>query len=260
MLVMGLAPILAPLVGGQLLVIAGWRAIFWTLAGFGVACFLAVLFWLGETLPPERRAVGGIGSALVAYARLLANRRFLAFALTGSLAMSGLFAYITGSPLVFMQIHGVSPQAYGLLFGLNALGIVGGAQVNVRLLRYFTARAILRVGVLVELAAGLVLVAVAASGAGGLVAIMIPLFIVIASLGFVVGNTVAAAMAAIDADRGAASALIGVIQFGLAALVSGLLGALQDQTALPMALVIAGGAAAAVVFSRLAGRAKLHPR
>jgi len=254
MLVMGIAPILAPMAGAQLLVLGGWRAIFWGLALFGLLCLAAVALGLRETLPPERRASGGITHALLAYMRLLRNRRFIAFALTGSFAMAGLFAYITGSPLVFMQIHGVSPQVYGLLFGLNALGIIAGSQINVRLLRRWTGREILAVAVFVEIFAGVALVAVAATGFGGLAGLMVPLFVYITGLGFITGNTVAAAMAEVSAGRGAASALIGVLQFGLAALVSFVLGAIQDATALPMALAIAGGAVGALAMSRVARR------
>jgi DHA1 family bicyclomycin/chloramphenicol resistance-like MFS transporter len=254
MLVMGLAPILAPLAGGQLLALLGWRAIFCFLGLFAILSFAAVTFGLGETHPPERRSAGGIAVALRAYGRLLRRGRFLAFAFAGAFAMAGLFAYITGSPFVFIQLHGVSPQDFGLLFGLNALGIVVASQVNLRLLRHYSGRSILAVATAANLAASLALVAVAASGAGGLALLMVPLFVVIASLGFIIANSVAAAMAEVERDRGSASALIGTLQFGIAAVVSGLLGALQGSTALPMALVIAGGAAAATAFTQAARR------
>jgi DHA1 family bicyclomycin/chloramphenicol resistance-like MFS transporter len=254
MLVMGLAPILAPLAGGQLLVLFGWRSIFCFLGLFAVGAFVAAAWGLGETHPPERRSSGGIGAAGRAYARLLLETRFLAFAFAGALAMAGLFAYITGSPFVFIQLHHVSPQDFGFLFGLNAFGIIAASQLNVRLLRRYSGQSILAVATLVNLAAGLALVAVAASGAGGLALLMVPLFVAIASLGFIIANSVAAAMAQIASDRGSASALIGTFQFGIAAVVSAVLGAVGSASALPMALVIAGAAAAAALLSRVARR------
>jgi DHA1 family bicyclomycin/chloramphenicol resistance-like MFS transporter len=254
MLVMGLAPILAPLAGGQLLALFGWRAIFCFLGLFAIAAFVAVACGLGETHPRERRSSGGIGAAGRAYGRLLLEKRFLAFALAGALAMAGLFAYITGSPVVFIQLHHVSPQDFGFLFGLNAFGIIAASQVNVRLLRRYSARSILAVATLVNLAAGVALVAVAASGAGGLALLMAPLFVAIASLGFIIGNSVAAAMAQIESDRGSASALIGTFQFGIAAVVSAALGAIGSASALPMALTITVAAAAAAILSRVARR------
>jgi DHA1 family bicyclomycin/chloramphenicol resistance-like MFS transporter len=254
MLVMGLAPILAPLLGGQFLALFGWTAIFWFFAGFGLLCLAAVLLGLGETLPPERRSAGGIVDALRAYRRLLADRRFVAFAATGALAMGAMFAYITGSPFVFIEMHGVSPQVYGLLFGTNAFGLIVASQINARLLRRFPGQAILPVAVAVALIADLALAAAVLADAGGLVGLMIPLFVTVSSLGFVMANASAAAMARATAHRGAASALIGVMQFALAAGVGALVGALQDGTARPMALVIAALGLAAFVASRIAAR------
>jgi MFS transporter, DHA1 family, multidrug resistance protein len=252
MLVMGLAPILAPLAGGQFLALFGWDSIFWFLGLFAVISFIAAASGLGETHPPERRSKGGIGTALRAYTRLLLQKRFIAFALAGALSMAGLFAYITGSPFVFIQLHGVSPQHFGYLFGLNAFGIIGASQVNVRLLRHYTGQSILAAATVANVAAGLALVAVVVNGAGGLALLMVPLFAAIASLGFIIANSVAAAMAQVSANRGAASALIGLFQFGIAAVVSTIVGALQDGTALPMAATIAAAALGGFLCTRIA--------
>src|SRR4029079_13515486 len=137
MLVMGLAPITAPLIGGQLLVVFGWRAIFWLLSGFGLVCLLMVMFGLPETLPQERRTRAGLGQALATYGRLLADRRFMGYALAGGFVSAGMFAYISGSPFVFIELYGVAPQNYGWIFGANALGLVIVSQINRRLLVYY---------------------------------------------------------------------------------------------------------------------------
>lgn len=252
MLVMGVAPILAPLAGAYLLVAFGWGAIFWFLAAFGALCLATVWIVLPETLPPDRRSAGGLRHVLRVYKQLLLNRRFLAFAAVGAFSLAGLFAYITDSSFIFIELYGLSPEHYGMLFGVNALGLITAAQVNVRLLRRFSVRQILATAILAYVGASAVLTFVAASGLGGLIALMIPLFIAISSMGLVLGNAAAAAMAQAGDYRGTASALIGVMQFALSAAISGLAGALQNGTAVPMAGIILGCGITALIASRVA--------
>ncbi len=240
MLVMGVAPILAPMAGGQLLAIADWRWIFVVLALFGAGCLAAVFLMLPETLPPERRQRGGIRPILAAYGQLLRDPVFMGFALASGLLMAGMFAYITGSPLVFITLYGVSPQDYGLLFGLNALGLIAASQINVHLLRRFEGRRILGTALAANVVAALVLAAIATLGTSHLLAILVPLFLTISSLGFVTANAMAAAMSRAGARAGIASALIGVLQFTLGAVGGGLVSAFDDGTAAPMGLTIAG--------------------
>jgi DHA1 family bicyclomycin/chloramphenicol resistance-like MFS transporter len=130
MLVMGLAPITAPLIGGQLLLYLGWRAIFVTLSLFGLACVLLVTFVLPESLPVERRAQSGLGAVLRNYGEILMNRSYMGFAVASGLASSAMFAYISGSSFVFIELNGVAPEHFGFIFGINAIGLVGAAQLN----------------------------------------------------------------------------------------------------------------------------------
>lgn len=239
MLVTGLAPILAPLAGGWLLSLAGWQAIFWTLSGFGALCLAAISFRLPESHPPEARRRLRLVPALQAYLRLLADRRFVGYALSGGFAMAGMFVYIAGSPFVFIELHGVPPQHYGWLFGTNAFGLVAAAQANGRLLRPGHSHSTLRRANFAQAAIGLVLVATAATGAGGLWGVALPLFLYVASLGFTLPNATALAMAPHGANAGVASALLGTLQFGSGAVAASLLGALHAGTALPMAALIA---------------------
>jgi DHA1 family bicyclomycin/chloramphenicol resistance-like MFS transporter len=253
MLVMGMAPILAPLAGAYLLVAFGWGAIFWFLAAFGALCLATVWTVLPETLPPDRRATGGLHHVLRVYKQLLRNRRFLAFAAIGAFSLAGLFAYITDSSFIFIELYGLTPEQYGMLFGMNALGLITAAQVNVHLLRWFSVRQILATAVLAYVGAAVALTFVATTDLGGLIALMIPLFVAISSLGLVLGNAAAAAMAQAGDYRGTASALIGVLQFALSAAISGLAGALQNGTAVPMATIILGCGVTALIANRLAG-------
>lgn len=238
MLVMGVAPILAPLAGGAILLWAGWRWIFVALALFGLACLLGVVTGLAETRPAQTVRPGFAGS-LRLFAKLARDRRFIGPALTGALAQAGMFAYISGSPFVFIQVHGVPAQHYGWLFGLNALGIIGGSQLNRWLLRRHDAARILRVANGVTAACGLALLAVVWSTPGSLPLLLVPLFGYVASLGFSYANAAALAMAPFGHHAGSASALLGTVQFGAAAVAGIAVGRLHDGTAMPMAATIA---------------------
>lgn len=240
MLVGGIAPIIAPSVGGLLLGGVGWRGIFWTLAAYAAVLALAVALLLPESLPPARRRRDGPLAILRTYARLLGNRRFLGLALSGALPVAGMFAYIGGSPFVFMELHGIPPQGYGLFFGANALGIMIVAQANAWAMRRGVAAA--RALSVVQAAmgvAGLLLLATAATGIGGFPGLVAALFCYVAGVGAVMPLASSLAMAPHGAVAGSASALIGTLQFGLGALTGWLVGALHDGTAVPMALAVA---------------------
>ncbi|HEX9125507.1 MAG TPA: Bcr/CflA family multidrug efflux MFS transporter [Methylomirabilota bacterium] len=252
MLVMGLFPILAPLVGGQILVRFGWRAIFWALAAYALVCLATVLLILRESLPAERRSRGGVGEVLRVYARLLRDRGFMRYNLSNALGISGMFAYIFGSPFVFMQIFGVRPEHYGWLFGLNALGLIVASQLNHVLLRRVEGTGILSRALVVTAGAGVTLLAAASTGAGGLPGLLLPLFVYVSSLGFVLPNVVAAALAPQGRNAGSASALLGTVQFGAGAIIGTLLGALGNGTAVPMASLIAACGLSALAVHRLA--------
>jgi len=252
MLVTGLAPILAPSVGGQIVVFFSWRVIFWALAGFGLLCCVSVTVLLPESLPAERRTQGGVGEALRVYARLLRDRAFMRYALSGALVISGMFTYIFGSPFVFMQIYGVRPERFGWIFGSIALGLISASQLNRFLLTRVAGAGILSRALVVTGAAGIVLLIMAWTGAGGLPGLLAPLFVYIASLGFVLPNVIATALASQGRNAGTASALLGTLQFGAGATVGMLLGALGDGTVVPMAALIATCGLAALVVHRLA--------
>ena len=248
MLVMGLAPILAPMFGGVLVSLHGWQSIFLVLTVFSALCTLAVLLGLPESLPAHqpRQPLSG---ALRQYGRLLNDRVFLGHALTGGVAIAGMFAYIAGSPFVFIKLYGVPAEHYGWLFGTNAAGFILMAQVNARLLARRGPAALLSRSVWVYVTAGLVLLALSALHPAALWPLLIPLFIGIASLGAIVPNASACAMNGQGARAGSASALLGCLQFSVAAGAAALVSVLDDGSAIPMALVISLCGVMAVVFS-----------
>jgi len=260
MLVMGLAPILAPLAGGLLLSALGWPSIFISLTLFSFICLLAVAKWLPETLAkdvPPAPLRGAVGE----YKRLFGNLPFLGYALTGGFAVAGMFAYIAGSPFLFIQLYGIPAEHYGLLFGSNALGFILVAQVNAWLVARHGPAYWLAKTVWFYLASGLALLLVALAKPQALWPLLIPLFGCIACLGILLPNASACAMAGQGRHAGSASALLGSLQFVIAASAAAMVGVLHDGSAWPVAVVMFGCGVLAVgssLFTRWAERGALQ--
>ncbi|WP_036791440.1 multidrug effflux MFS transporter [Pleomorphomonas koreensis] len=247
MLVQGLAPIVAPLLGGYILAVAPWQAIFAVLTLFGVGCVVAAARGLPETLLPERRhAAGPVGIAR-AFGALLADRSFMAPALAGAFAAASLFAFISGSPFVYMQLHGVSQQHYGWLFGFNAFGMILASQVNRLLLRWFSTRAVMGGALLFNVTMAAMLVAFAAKAS---LPVLVGLLWLCLATGPLIGaNAMAIAMSRAGGHRGTASSVMGVTQFAVAGLASAAVGLLHNGTVYPMVgIILAGGVFASLAY------------
>jgi DHA1 family bicyclomycin/chloramphenicol resistance-like MFS transporter len=255
MLVVGIAPILAPLAGGLLLQTLGWTSIFNVLFAFGALCLVAVYLWLPESLAPDA-VHAPLSGALGQYVRLLGDRVFIGYALAGGVAMAGMFAYIAGSPFVFIQLYGVPAEHYGWLFGTNAAGFILFSQVNVRLLRSHGPVFWLQRMAVLYMVSSVALVVVALARPEHLWPLLIPLFICTATLGCIVPNSSACAMAGQASHAGSASALMGFMQFAVAALAAGAVGMLHDGTAVPMGLVICVGGLISAVLTLTTVRAE----
>jgi DHA1 family bicyclomycin/chloramphenicol resistance-like MFS transporter len=252
-LIMGAAPLFAPVIGGQLLLIAGWRAIFWALCAFGVACLAAVVFVVGETLPVERRLTISAFGMIRSYGMLLSNPRYLGFALGGASVYGGLFAYLTGSPFAFIVLHGVPAEQFGLLFAINVVGLMLGASINRRLVMRLGAHRLLSYALVAAAVSGCALLAVALIDRGGLVALFVPLWCFISCLGFVGTNAMACGLALYPERAGTASALSGTIQFTIGASCGALVGLFHDGSAVPMAATVAlAGVCGLAIQRRLA--------
>lgn len=252
LLVMGIAPILAPLAGGAIVKYAHWPVIFWVCAGFAILTLVGIWMFLPESKPDDPTVK--FRGAFRVYAGIFRDREFLRNALTGGLAQAAMFAYITASPNVFIKVFGVSEQNFGWVFGANAAGLILTAQINARLTRVFRPDQILRVSVMAIAVLGLTLMSVVLAG-GGFWATWIPVFGFISCLGVVFPNSTADALASQGARAGSASALIGTLQFVLAALASAAVSALHRPTAFPMAVTMAvGGVGAAVIYFGMRAR------
>jgi DHA1 family bicyclomycin/chloramphenicol resistance-like MFS transporter len=256
-LIMGVAPILAPLIGGQIFLLLGWQAIFLVMTAYSLLCF-AGIYSLPETIR-QRGETLRLGNVLEGYARLLRHRRFMGYALAGGVAQGGMFAYISASSFVFIEVYGVSPANFGWLFGSNAFGLVTAAQINSFVLTRYRSEHVLRMALLVNACAGVVLLINALTGFGGLLGIMLPIFLGMSSLGFSFPNSTAGAMAPFGDRAGMAAALLGTLQFGIAAISGSIVGHLFNGTALPMAAVICTCAISARVLLQFLVPAPVSP-
>lgn len=254
-LVLGVAPILAPLAGGWLVQHAGWRQVFDVLLVFGVLCLAAALT-LPETLPAARRhqQPRAVHAALRVYASLLRDGDYLRSALVAALTQSCMFAYILASPAVFMGQYGVAPEHFGYFFGANAAGLIAASQVNHALLPRVGLDRMLRVGVSILAVSSVCLLLAAVTGVGGLWTLVPPLFASIASLGLCGPNILARALASQGERAGSAAAMLGSLQFWVAAAAGTLVASLPGRPAAGMALVLAACAWAAWVLHRAATR------
>ncbi|MFB6365237.1 multidrug effflux MFS transporter [Paenibacillus elgii] len=246
MLVNGAAPILAPIVGGQLLEVTSWRGVFVVLSLIGVLMLIAVVLALPETLPRERRSKGGLGNTLTTFRRLLSDRTFMGCALAQGFVVAAMFAYISGSPFVLQDIFGVSPQMFSVCFAINGLGIILAGQIAGRLAGRVSDKRLLVSGLALASVAGVALLLAIVSGAG-LYAILVPLFFVVSSVGIVSTAGFSLAMRNQSESAGSASALLGVLSFIFGGIVAPLVGIAGNQTAVPMGIVIAAADVSSVL-------------
>lgn len=252
MAVMGIAPLLGPLIGGQILVLSNWRAIFWVLVGVGLAT-LAALSTLPETLPAERRRRQPLLRAASEYLALLRERRLLGYAGAGGFFYGGMFAYIAGTPFVYITYYHVPAGLYGLLFAVGIGGIMLMNFINARLVLRFGGDALLWAGSVVAAVSGLTLAAAVTAGAG-LWGVAVPLFVYMSAAGLIVANSIAGALADFPDRAGSVSALVGAIHYGSGIVGSALVAGLADGTPRPLGWTIALAGGGSLLFASLSPR------
>jgi len=237
-LVSGLAPILAPLIGSQLLLVLDWRGIFVFLTAYGVLAILAAIFFLVETLPAERRADRGHSTVGQRYRALFSDRVFVGVVIIGGMTFSGLFSYLSASSFLFQEVYGLNAQEFGLLFAVNSIGIVIGVQTSSRLAKYVAPQWILLGAVTGMLLSSVTIVALDIANVG-LLGILIPLFFFIMSCGFAFPCQQVLALAGHGGEAATAASVLGAVNFGLAGLISPIVGLFGIQNAVPMGAVMA---------------------
>jgi DHA1 family bicyclomycin/chloramphenicol resistance-like MFS transporter len=249
MLVIGVAPLFAPSVGGVIAGQWGWRAVFVALALFGVALWLVVWRRLPESLLPERRRAAGLGTALRGYGILLHDQHFVAVAVLPGLGMAVLISYVIASPFVLQEGYGLSANQFALLFAMNGVALVGGAQINASLVRRVAPIRILRTTIPALLVAAVALLVVALTGAGGLFGLLAALWVTLGLIQFIPANASAIALSRHGAMAGTAAAFIGAMQAGVAGVVSPLVGVLGGDARAMCLVMIASTTVAMLILA-----------
>jgi MFS transporter, DHA1 family, multidrug resistance protein len=261
MLVMGVAPVLAPSLGGGILLVGSWRWVFGALTILGVALLVLAVFSLRETLPPERRRGRGIMPVVRTYGGLLRDRQFVVLVLVAALAMSALFAYIAGSSFVLQEEFGLNEQQFAIVFALGAIALIGASQLNVLLLGYFAPVRIVISALSGAVVASLVMTVLAVAGIGGMIGFLVPLWFVLGAVGFVMPNAPALALSRHGEAAGTAAALLGAAQFGLGAIIAPVVGALgNDNVAVSVTMVGVSALALAALIAVTVTSAKNDTR
>jgi MFS transporter, DHA1 family, multidrug resistance protein len=248
MLVTASAPVIAPLIGGQILVWFEWRAIFWVLAGFGLISLLAALV-LPETLAASRRTKAHPAAMLLGYFDLFSNARYVGYVACSTLYFCCLFTFIAASPFVYIEHFGVPPQYYGFLFGVNMLGMIASTFINSRIVVQRGGDRLLRIACIIGAGGGVALMATSVASAGGIIGLALPLFIVLSLLTVVASNAISGALSVFPNRAGAAAAMAGALQFGAGALASAIVGWSTDGTPQPMGIIICTAAIAALIVN-----------
>lgn len=238
MLVTGIAPVVAPVVGAQILLVMSWRGVFLVLALLGLVVLATAAVGIPETCPPERRDSGGLGTAARSMARLMHDRNLVGYGLASGLAFAAMFAYISGAPFVVQNIYGASPQLFSVIFAVNSIGLIVSSQVNGWLASRVAPRKVLAAGLGATLVAGLCVLAVVVAHLPQLGALVLGFFVLVSSMGFVMPNATVLALSRHPEAAGAASALLGVMQLAIGAVAAPLVGLAGDRSAMPMAVVI----------------------
>jgi MFS transporter, DHA1 family, multidrug resistance protein len=245
-LINGVAPILAPVVGAQLLKFVPWQGVFIILSIVGLVMFFVVLFGLPETLSAERKSAGGVQNTFIIFRNLILDRSFIGYALVQGLVFAAMFAYISGSPFVVQNIYGASPQMFSLIFAINGIGIMIASQTTGRLAGWIHESKLLVFGLGMSSIGGIILLILQLLHTS-LIFILLPLFFVVSSVGVVNTAGFSLAMQKQGKSAGSASALLGVLSLAFGGLVAPLVGIGGGHSALPMGIVIVGAGMGAVL-------------
>jgi len=256
-LVLGVSPIIAPTAGSFIITAWGWHAVFIVLAIVTALLLLAVIFYLPESRQPDPSFSLRPAPILNSFKRVMNNRQFFTYSISGSLTSAGLFAYLSGSPFVFMNLFHMSEQHYGWIFAIIAAGLITSSQLNNLLLKKYTSEQIIWVTLLIQCSSGLLLVAGTVMGLLNVYTTIALIFVFLSCQGFSFPNSSALSMAPFTKEAGSASALMGAIQMGFGAIASASVGLFSNGTAAPMAAVMAACGIMGLLVM-IVGRKKIH--
>lgn len=260
MTVGGIAPVLAPLVGSGVIHGFGWRGVFWVLAGLNLLMIIGAILLVKESLPPERRSAGGFRVLVSNAGQVLRNRHYLGFTLTFAFSMTAMFAYIAASPFVLQNIIGLGTTSYSLVFAAIALGLTITSVLSARVVSRVGPIRLTFIGVGTLLAGSAGLLLVITLGGTPAIPILVLLFVTVSALGLILGNATALATAQVTKYAGTGSAMLGALQFTLAAVASPLVGVAGEQSAVPMAVtMVVASSIAALLLGTMTRGASMQP-
>ena len=257
-LVLAVSPILAPTVGSYVIALLGWNSVFVVLAILAGLILLAVVLWLPESYKPDPNFSLLPKPIIASFISVMKNPQFITYTFSGSIASAGLFAYLAGSPYVFINLYGVTEQQYGWIFGLIAAGLIASSQLNSLLLRKYSSEQLMKTVLIAQSTFGLVLVAGTIADVLGLFGTIFMIFLFLGCQGFTFPNSGALSMAPFTKEAGSASALMGAIQMGLGALAAACVGLMNAQSAIPMTGVMAGCTLAGLTFLLVSSKKVLY--
>ncbi|TXK18489.1 multidrug effflux MFS transporter [Homoserinibacter sp. GY 40078] len=257
-LVSGLAPVLAPVIGSQLLLFVDWRGLFAFLAVYGLLVIVATTLWVRETLPPEARSARGHSTVGQRYGALVRDRIYVGAVIIAGANFSALFAYLSSSSFLFQEVYALSPQEYGFLFGINSIGVVAGVQISSRLQKIVGPQWIVAGATVLQLVSAVAIITLDLSGAG-FFGIVVPLWFFILGCGFNFPAITALALVRHGHEAGTAASLLGAANFGVAGIVSPIVGLFSIANAVPMASVMAISVSIAIAVLWLVVRPRRVP-
>lgn len=250
-LIIGFSPLLAPTIGGILVTAVGWKIIFLILAIMVVLIVSIVCFFLPEGHTPDPTILLRAKPMVLTFLEILRNPTFSKYVFAGAFSFSTLFIYVAGSPIIFMEMYHVSPEMYGVIFAILSLGFIGGGQVNIQLMKKFSSDKIFAGALLVQIIASAIFLICILSDVLGLYGIIVMFFLCLSCIGLTNPNSNALALSPFTRTLGSASALMGCIQIGVAALVSVGVGLLNAKNALPIVILMFSTAALAYIIFKL---------
>ncbi len=240
MLVVGASPMIAPTVGGYVTAAFGWQTVFLILTGMGVAILTATVLWLPDSFKPDTSLSLKPKPILLNFLSVIRERQFYTYSLTGAIAFSGLFAYVSGSPLVFMEVFHTDEKVYGWIFAFLSVGFIGSSQLNTLLLRKYKSEQIINTALIFQLLISFTLAFASFNGLLTLTPTIILLFFFLCCIGLINPNAAALSLAPFSKNAGSASALMGAIQMGMGALISVVISLFEEPSTFPMASAMAG--------------------
>jgi DHA1 family bicyclomycin/chloramphenicol resistance-like MFS transporter len=255
-LILGVSPLLAPTFGGFIATTFSWQAVFIILASIALLILLVVMFFLPEGHQPDKSVSLKAGPMIQTFIGVLKTPQFYTFAFSGSFAFATLFIYVAASPVIFMEVYQVSPQLYGGLFAFLSIGFIGGSQLNILLIKKYKSEKLFAVALIAQVINGVVFLFFALNGWLNLYSTLFFFFIALTCVGILNPNANALALAPFTKNIGSASALIGCLQIGVAAMASGGVGLSHATNILPIMILLSGTSIVALTIL-LMGRKKL---